>query len=322
MPIFCCNRCKEIISQQDYAICSDCSGYFHFECSVPEPTYNKIIKKQKKWKCANCSDGVSTRNMKGSQKQENKFVDLENDSHFKIHDLSELNKVLLNMNAKIEELMEIKNSVNEITKSLNFISDKYDNLIEENKKLNEKIYNLENTVRQQNKNIEFLKHKTTNIEQYSRNKNIEIHGIVAKENEDCKEIVIKLAEELNIDMKSESVDVAHRLQTRVRTNAPPIIAQFTSRTIRDTFIHQKHLVITNKNIPHTEIGQKIYINENLNPELKHLLYEARLRGKANSFKYIWYKNFCIYAKKTDDDQVIKIMNAADLDKIGSITSGQ
>lgn len=198
MSIFCCYKCKELISHQYYAICSDCNGYFHFECSVAEPIYNKIIKKQKKWKCTNCNEEVSTRNMKGSQKQENKSVYFEGDSHVEIQDLSEINKTFLNMKAKIEDLMEIKNSIIEITKSLNFTSEKYDNLLQENKKLNEKICALENKIRQQNKNIESLKHKTTNIDQYTRNKNIEIHGITTKENEDCKEIVIKLAKKLNM----------------------------------------------------------------------------------------------------------------------------
>jgi len=44
-------------------------------------------------------------------------------------------------------------------------------------------------------------------------------------------------------------------------------------------------------------GDQIYINENLNPAMKQLFYQANKKRRKLDWKYIWTKNGTIYAKK-------------------------
>lgn len=77
------------------------------------------------------------------------------------------------------------------------------------------------------------------LEQYSRNKNVEIHNIPWTENEDIKEIVLKVAGMKKIEIDKKDIDVAHRFKTREKALHNPIIVQFTTRSTMEDFIKWK-----------------------------------------------------------------------------------
>lgn len=238
------------------------------------------------------------------------------------NDIAEIKKIVTELNIKMENFESIKTDLAAVTKSVEFLSSKYDHLLSlitesnnENHQLKSKILLLEKSVNIKEKTINDLEAKIVILDQYSRNKNIEIHGIPSADGENCKSIVTKIAKELNINLLDSDVDVAHRLKLNHTNKQMPIIVQFTSRSIRDTFINKKRLTITNKNIANLQIGATIYINENLNSETKSLLWQARNKGRENNYKYIWCRNSKIFVRKADNSPIKVILRKEDLSLI-------
>lgn len=158
-----------------------------------------------------------------------------------------------------------------------------------------------------------------NLDQYSRNKNIEIENVVQLEGESVEVLVTKIANELNIKLESAEIDAAHRLPSRAEGRAPKIIVQFTTRKKRDLFLEKKTKVLTNTQI----IGvasqrgtDRIFVNENLSPYNRELLWKTKTRARELGYRFVWCKKGKIFVKKDETSRaIIKIYTFADIDKI-------
>lgn len=160
--------------------------------------------------------------------------------------------------------------------------------------------------------IRTLTYQIGQHEQYTRNKNVEIHGIPIQDSENCKNIVKCVLQELQVDIKIEEIDVAHRVYNKNPNSTPSIIAQFSTRTKRDTIIAKKSLIVTNRNLPGVEIGQKIYISENLTPYNKNLLRLTKIKARESNYKYVWFKNNKLLVREKDNSPVLRINSELDI----------
>ena len=245
---------------------------------------------------------------KGESTSSNEYTDLKN----RMELLSQENKQL---NSKIDELI----------KSTNFMSDKYDEnamhmkeiksqlleiqnqnkaLLEENAALKKEI-NLEKKERekmQQN----FLAILTP-IELERRQNNLELHGLPESKEENCNSIVKGVLQ--NVTPDPIEISNCFRFGRFDNSSDKPrrILIQFANKQQRDD-IYKKR-----KNLK--KMDKPIYLNENLP---RHL---SILRGKANSkrneqkYKFIWMKNGTILVRKDEHSEVITIRSTFDLDKI-------
>lgn len=234
-------------------------------------------------------------------------------------DISELKHMMTNITEKVNGIDLVKFEIHEISKSISFLSTKYDDLLknwnlqlEENQKLLKRVDSLENVLKEKDIKISKLENKMVQLDQYSRNKNVEIHGVLSANNENCIQIVEQLASELNLDISRDDIDIAHRLPTQSGNRSQPIIAQFISRKKRNLFLQKKRLVVINRNISNVQIGSTIYINENLNKYVKNLLWQTRIRAKQYQWKYVWINNSKILIRKSDDAPIKTISSAEDL----------
>lgn len=249
-------------------------------------------------------DGVTTRNQKEQQTQEeNKQRTME---YSKIEE--KLNEINLNIN----ELKPIKNELADLKQSMSFMAAKYDKFVKELennkieiKKMSKKLEEIKNTSNEKELKIKQLQEQVNNLEQYTRNHNIEIFGIPRKPEENCKEIVEKVAKELHINLRSDEIDVAHRTFTTNSKITPPIVAKITTRNKRDLLVQKKKLVVTNRNIPQAELGQNIFIQEHLTSANKSLLRLTRSRARGTGYKYVCFKHGKLLVRK-DDNTVIRL----------------
>ena len=46
--------------------------------------------------------------------------------------------------------------------------------------------------------------------------------------------------------------------------------------------------------------QRLYVNENLNQSLNHLLWQTKQAARARDFLYIWNQNGKIYVQKNEN----------------------
>ncbi|KAH9371922.1 hypothetical protein HPB48_017587 [Haemaphysalis longicornis] len=141
-----------------------------------------------------------------------------------------------------------------------------------------------------------------NLETYSRRNNLEIHGLEPTDGEDIQVVLKSLADRLQVS--TEGIEVAHRLPAK-EGKIPPIIVKFERRAQRDSWFDKRNVMKT----------EKIFINEHLAPETKHLLWQAKQVAKTKSFKFTWVRNGNVLMKKSEGLKTVRIQSEMDLLKL-------
>lgn len=237
--------------------------------------------------------------------------------------LTEIKEMLANINSRLIMIetnqKSVNNDIKEIKNSLSFMSDRYDELLEivnnqrdEIKIVSNDLNNYKTKCQEQNILIEDLNERLSDLEQYTRINNIEVFGVKENPEEDCKEIIEKIASELQLNISKADIENAHRLPNAKKTTPPSIVAQFKSRAKRDMLVAKRALIVTKNSFQGTAVGTKLFINEHLTSQNKRLLMEAKQKAREVNYKYIWYKNGKIFARKYPDSQIIRIKNSGDV----------
>lgn len=304
-----CFKCDILIAGNNYAICVDCKNCFHFDCSTVETSYKKINKNRPTWKCTECVTITRSRS--------NSCRDVDND-------LQEIKQSITEFKNEMQSLptsfAELSASFAELLKTITFLSAQYDDLkmqvdkqeiiIKDHKT---SIGKLEEVIKQKDDIITNLTERMNETEQYSRANNVEVFGIPEVRNEDCKSLIVDVASELNVNVTTDDISVAHRLPKR--EGIPSIVVQFISRDKKNAFLKNRSLAITNNNIKGTKIGSKIFINDHLTVYNKSLLTQTKNIARDKNIQYVWFKNGKILARKNSDSNVIRIKNEMDLNKL-------
>lgn len=143
-------------------------------------------------------------------------------------------------------------------------------------------------------------------DQYSRNKNIEIDNVEQIENEDVEAIVIEIAEKLGLEVKPEEIDAVHRLPSRnVSRKVNKIIVQFTTRKKRDLFLQKRRELLRSCEVTGGNSNNRVYINENLSPFYKELLWRTKQQAKELGHKFVWFKNGHILVRKDENAKQVR-----------------
>lgn len=227
-----------------------------------------------------------------------------------------------------KKLDEVAAQLSDLKTSIDFLSTKYDTMVNDIAKIMQKL----NLVEQNKREIEKLKlenqclHRdftkiqehVNHLDQYGRRNNLEVHGVDEKPAENLGEILGTLANQLNLPFEPNDVEGMHRLPSRKKTtNRPsPIIVRFVNRQTTAKWLEKKKTGIECRNIISHGSQNMIYINENLSPFNKELYWNARVRGKELNYKYVWVKNGSILMRKDDDATALRIGSLDDLPKQG------
>lgn len=307
-----CLSCNELLPADGlFASCCECGYNYHLgSCSgLSEGAFRSRGKASKKaWKCITCKTverrgGQST----GKQKCGQDSVLAE--------ELAAINRKLaeiLPIREKVEALMEIKNTINDIESSVQTMSNKYDELLNEMKGQKKDIVHLTKRVeklelRTTDDEVRKLKQELNELDQYSRRQNMEIHGIPPVDGENLLNTLNTLASQLELSPLNEaSVDAVHRLPSRPN-KIPPIIVRFTSRMTRDKWFAKK----TELRTAHSST----YFMENLTAQNKRLLWLIKAKAAEMNYQFAWQKNGRMFVRKRAQDRVIRIEGEDDLVKI-------
>ncbi|CAB3992044.1 Hypothetical predicted protein [Paramuricea clavata] len=193
-----------------------------------------------------------------------------------------LKKELAPVHAK---LAAVEGNLKQMTTSLEFLSTKYDQLLEHSKTTNEKITGLTKTTRTIQADIKInrdmtleAKGESDELAQYLRRDCLEISGVKP-----------------NAEYSSEAI---------VENALPKIIVKFTRRNVRNKFYAERK-TLAGKNLkdnPHVRkflVGDSIYISESLTPRRKKLYGDINKFRKKFKWKFIWSHNGRIYIKKNE-----------------------
>ncbi|XP_074639581.1 uncharacterized protein LOC141897836 [Acropora palmata] len=224
------------------------------------------------------------------------------------------------------EILELKSSIkaltercNELEKSQDFVSKKYDTAIAAlqsvkseisnlDKKhttivnsLEEKLGELAGTTDRQDQSLYRVESALDETEQYLRRDCLEINGVPISSYENPNQLVKEVGLLAGVEIDDRHIAAAHKLPDSKNVKNR-LIVKFIQRDKREElYKHRKNLVGKNiSHLPSVEDGNgKIFINESLTSYRKRLFGRIREYKRNNNLKYLWTSNGKIMLKVND-----------------------
>lgn len=231
------------------------------------------------------------------------FADFKNEQHAKVEKIC-------------TAVEEIKTQNTEIRSSIDFLSGKYETLVDQVKELME-----ENT--QQEKYIHSLEQKLENIERSSRSTCLEIKNIPVNKSETKTvliETITNIGKILNLNLQQQEVKDVFRINTRNPENKT-VILELVSVITKDTILkafknyNKGPGKLTTENLKISGPPKPIFIAENLTAKMRRLFYLARVFANSNDYKYCWSSNGKIFIRARDGSPYYIIRAEADLENL-------
>lgn len=228
------------------------------------------------------------------------------------------------LNALQESLTVIRDQNSEITKSIDYMSEKYDEMLK-------RVEDLEQEKRQDKKTILALEEKLEFFERKSRSSCLEIRNIPGKPVDDKKpesksdlcNVLKTLSSTLSIKLEDSEVKDIYRTSAR-KDSMRPIVVEFCSIIKKDSLLRavkdfNKNKSNENKlNTVHLNLaGPKkgIFISETLTLKTQQLFYKAREFAKEFKYNYCWSSRGLIYLRKAENLPYVRIMSESDIQKL-------
>ena len=243
----------------------------------------------------------------------------------------EIKQEVESINTNIEAL---KCRCEQIEKSQDFLSTKYDKFVETLQGVKKQINGTETKVKNQDEAIKNVKINITDLstqldelQQYTRRDCLEINGIPSLPDDDPEQLVMELTEVIGVQLIPDHISIAHRLPAN-KNNRPRIIVKFTQRTKKEEFYRMRKKLIgkTTKNLPsvasNLEDGymrgsNKIYINESLTAYRKKLFGKVNAFKKEMNYKFLWTVNGKILLKESEQSRTFAFSTLEEFDLYAS-----
>lgn len=300
---FKCNKCeKDIREVNDCAACTTCKSIFHFECSVEKSAY----KNQKRWCCSTCNN--ITRALR-SNKANQLEIEEQDDIKSLLH---AINKKVDKIDSLQEGFDTLKIFTENITEQFGKFQKKYEEQHSEITSLRVKVHELEKENLEKERKLNDLSGRLAQQEQYVRENNIEIAQLPVLRNENCKDIVLEVGHILGITINANDIQNAFRPKINETHNKiPPIIVKFNNKEIKEKFLSKRKYKITKEGIlGGSNVGNTIYINDNMSPYFKNLFWKAR-QWASNKNVNVWFARDKVLVKK-ENGEILKITSDLDI----------
>ena len=240
------------------------------------------------------------------------------------------------------KLKPLNDKIEKFEKSLDFISNQYDDLYKAlNGKsqtkpgneaeqsqttpdgdLNQRINKIIADVQDYSNQIAMLKESLNEQEQYTQRDCLEIRGLPATTTENTNDLVKSVGKLIGVEIKDNDISTSHWLKAS-RDDAsnkrdPAIIVKFTRRDIKNKmYTARKNLRSkSSRDLGFTRHNEsKIFLVEILTQTNKILFNETLKVKKELHFKFIWTTNGKIHLRKDITHPVINITSARVLQKV-------
>lgn len=224
----------------------------------------------------------------------------------------ELTACLADITRRLDALAELPTQVGEIRKSIQMMSEKYDEILNRQAKqekdicsLNKRVGKLETVCA--SAEIQHLRATVNDLEFRSRKLNIEVHGIPVAPNEDLLCKLNEVAKSVNLpELTVNDIDAIHRLPTRPN-KTPGIIVRFFRQSTRDTWLEKRKALRNN--------SSTVSITENMTKHNRELLRLTKEWAESNDYRFSWHCNGKVLVRKSELANAVVIRSAADLDRL-------
>lgn len=223
-----------------------------------------------------------------------------------------------------QQFLVVKQQNTDLQESLQFMSDKYDTVLE-------KIQFLEEERVQDKRNICMLEEKIEGLERKLRSSGLEIRNVPGistndkrpESKEELCGLIKSVAKAVNVNLQEDHIRDIYRTNSKNET-FKPIIVEFNSVLMKENIL--RAIKDFNKNKPkleklntnHLRVSgsvRPVYVSETLTFKTQLLYYKAREFARNNSYSYCWTARGSIYLRKTDGQPFIRIQAETDLAKL-------
>ena len=139
------------------------------------------------------------------------------------------------------------------------------------------------------------------LEQYMRKNSLEIHGVPESTYNETEDVVLKLAEALDVSVEPKDIEICHKLN---RKGNKPIIVKFISHKVK-TNLYRARAKLKNVRVsnifPHCSSStlvqaERIFLNENLTSYKKKIMSRANEMRRNDELLSVWSMDGSIYVK--------------------------
>lgn len=161
------------------------------------------------------------------------------------------------------------------------------------------------------------------IKQEKLENHFNINGLPQLTKEETVEVVVKIANELNINLTPTDIEDINYFNNK-RTNKHDYVFELKNKDQKKEFINKRKskLIYVNNNLEVFSVNSnsstindnrsRIFINDHLTKFNHNLLNHAKSL-KNCQYKYVWYKFGRIFAKQSDNSEIINIRSYQAID---------
>lgn len=220
----------------------------------------------------------------------------------------------------------VEEELEEIRKSLNFMSDELSKVAKQQGMLHDlmdEIKQLKNLIKDKDKKIDDLEQRIEDLEQYTRMDDLVISGLETqhrtyarvtagggKDGEDApveelqtlEQQVIKFLQTKNVSIQSHHIAACHTLPRKDSKTKPAIILRFVSRKTKIELLKQ------GKKLK----GTGVYLNEHLTKKTAEIARQARSLRKQNKIQATWTRNCKVMIRLNGNPEEAKVVMIREL----------
>ena len=173
-------------------------------------------------------------------------------------------------------------------------------------------------IQEQEEEISELYDLQDKLEQYTRKNSLEIHGVPESAYTETEDVVLKLAEALDVPVEPKDIEICHKLN---RKGNKPIIVKFIIHKVK-TNLYRARVKLKGVKVsdifPHCSSStlvqaDRIFLNENLTSYRKKIINRANEMRRNEEVLSVWSMDGKIYVKTSPQGRPIKINELEDLD---------
>lgn len=280
-------------------------------------------------------DGTSTnkKNYLMNKKKQTKGTNSDDSFHSTSGDFEvevEHEPQLSDENYSISNLWSAVKSLKEAVK---FISSQYDDIMKsystvlaDNRQLKTQNTKQSDEIVLLKQNLHRVVHTVNDNEQEKLKRNIVLHNLPNIEQRESKKTLVNIARKLEINMVENDIELVHRYPLKsnqkfdyvYKLKSQDVHSELLKKRKTRKLIQNNLDVIQSDSlrgdVNHNNTGAKVLIKEHITPFNYSLLQKTRSLHNFG-YKYVWFKHGKIYARKTDDSNIIRISSIETVDEI-------
>lgn len=215
----------------------------------------------------------------------------------------------------------ILSEVEQLKKSVDFISNKFDNFQVELMETKNELKSVKNELEELKKYTNKMENEINDLQQYTRRDNILVFGVPECESECISETVELLSEAIHATPYTSDISIAHRLPTKTQGKIRPIVIRFCKRTSREAWMNcykEASKKEPGRGVP-LQVGQfppcRFSAGDHLTQETKTLLDMTRATAVRLNYKFVWSRDGKVFVRKNEASRAKRIFSAADINSL-------